>query len=218
MDDNTFIRQLAALIPEDNRARYEFLQWNFFEWTKHVHPRASPREAIQSHIASENESANRPDITELDGRIQALCGLYEQLTKEQREILRAEIRENLAESLLHFAWRMAVRALREKSDTPLRLGLIALVIEDRQTDWRITWIRLGYICYAATRLCVDFDSIARAVSEFATEATRELLARFIEAEPEYKKPNPATFKEATSIHGPTLVRLSRRVNRAHDKP
>ncbi len=139
--------------------------------------------------------------------IRRLCRTYANSTSTERASLRAKVSPALASSLHHFAWRMAVRALRTKSQEATRLGLVAIVIADMRIDMRETLGWLSLLYHAAVRIQSDAELDFQVAASMSSERTSDLINSFASSPPELRDISAFGFGEGTSEQGPTLVKI-----------
>jgi hypothetical protein len=171
--------------------------------------REAKRFAARGWACLQEKEANDPKEVPLDWHIQRLCRRYVNGTPWKRASLRAKVSPHLCSALQHFAWRMAVRALRTKSEEAVKLGLAAISIEDARLDTRETigWLALLY--HAAVRIQCDVDRCFQHTASISSGQTRHLIRSFLLANPEPPDILKYGFAEETSEGGATLVWKSR---------
>jgi len=155
----------------------------------------------------QEREANDSNIVVPDREIRRLCKAYANSTSSQRAVLRSRVSIDLASALDHFAWRMAICALRNNSDEAIQLGLTAISIEDMRLDMRETtrWVALLY--HAAVRLQQDAERYFQVVASMSSARTSDLINSFLSASPELRDISAFGFGEGTSEQGPTLVKI-----------
>ena len=170
MDDSTIAARLAAVVGVAD-------QWHEYDWlpgsplAAGYTDRESQLAYIQSCFDKGNANANFPDVTPLDRIVENVCTLYQDATPKQRPLVRPSLPQNASFVLQHFAWRMAVRALRERSRQTLRLGLTAVVIEDAKFDFRDTLRSLAIVHHVAMNIQIDPVELFQEAVAISTERT-----------------------------------------------
>src|SRR5262249_48602062 len=100
---------------------------------------------------------------------------------QTRTAMRAAISMEEFYTLLTFAHRAAVFAIREQSADWAVDGLTAVtMIEAERVDWRDILVALGLLHHAATRVGLDADQVFRKMSALAEPGTAELIQGFSE--------------------------------------
>jgi hypothetical protein len=153
--------------------------------------------------------ANDPNPDVLDQQICQLCRTYVNSSLSERIRLRKRISSTLCSALDYFAWRMAVRAIRNKSEEAIKLGLAAISLEDIRFDMRDTLGWLALIYYAAVRIRCDVQGDFQQAATISSEQTNELIKSFLSTQPELRDISAFGFCEGVSEQGPTLVNASR---------
>jgi hypothetical protein len=123
------------------------------------------------------KSAGSPETSETDRQIKSLCDEYLAATEEHRVKLR-QVATN-GWSLLHYAHRMAIRAMRTKDSGWIRLGLISLVLESARSDPRETITCLAMFHHAALYIGADFGRLADEAATMATPGMAYYIRQFL---------------------------------------
>lgn len=102
------------------------------------------------------------------------------MTAEERE--RIMLGTSRAESGLLFGIAMgaAAWAVRERSPLKLRLGLLALILENGSEDYRESVRRLCVLNDSASRIGIDLQSLYFNVRQFSTEATSQVFDTYFQ--------------------------------------
>lgn len=74
---------------------------------------------------------------------------------------------------------MAIRALRAGAVENIRLGLLALSIEEGKYDFRDSLCSFAMLKHAAVRTGINFPSIAESISRISSETFSQLLQSFL---------------------------------------
>src|SRR5262249_40626595 len=97
-----------------------------------------------------------PAPTSLDGELRAVCETYAAATVEEREKLRDSISMQGFGTLMTFAQRCAIFAIREKKTEFVVSGLRALaMIEEQRVDFRDIYLCMPLLYHAASKLGAD---------------------------------------------------------------
>jgi hypothetical protein len=115
----------------------------------------------------------------LDSRLTTLCRRFARSSDRKREAMRTAISMEEFYTLLAFAHRTTVLAIREESTDRVVAGLTAItMIEAERVDWRDILVALGLLHHAATRVGFDADQLFRKISSLAEPGTAELIHGF----------------------------------------
>jgi len=118
----------------------------------------------------------RPVRHPLDARLAALCKRYAGSDDHTRAGVRAAVRTGEIDTLLEFARRAAVFAIREQSASWAIDGLTAVTMtEERRIDYRDVLMALGLLHHAATRAGLKADRLFREMRALAEPGTAALL-------------------------------------------
>lgn len=206
MTDGGFSQRLKSLVPAegaDSYAFYDARARNPAAWDP-----ATIKESSLRFFAALNEHANAPDDVLLDLQLADLTNLYLAAGPADRATLRQSISGDFCRSLLHFAHRAAVKALRSGSRNDVVLALGSLSIEDVRADLRETVGMLALIHHVCVKIGVDastlFSEIAALSSERAAQSFSDFLRRPVNA----RDITLFAFRQGTSEFGPTLSFLS----------
>jgi hypothetical protein len=155
----------------------------------------------------QEKEANDSDAALPEREIRRLCKAYVNSSSSERIALRDDVSPALCSRLQHFAWRMAVVALRTKSEEAIKLGLAAISIEDVRFDARETLGWLSLLYYAAERSDCDIERTFKRVGAFSGDRTSSLIRSFLSSPQELRDISVFGFGEGVSEQGPTLVNL-----------
>jgi hypothetical protein len=112
----------------------------------------------------------------LDNEIRALLGTYRGSALDGKSELRGRVDAGGLDTLLHFATRSAVFALRRRAPQPIWEGLTALSMVDcERVDPGDLMLPSALLAYAAGKLADHPLSILRAADAVASEATAALI-------------------------------------------
>jgi hypothetical protein len=113
----------------------------------------------------------------LDAKLAALCKRYAKSSDQKRAAMRSAIRANHYDTLLEFAHRAAVFAVRERKAAWAVDGLTAVTMIEakRAADWRDILMALGPLHHAATRAGLKADQLFREMSALAEPGMVKLL-------------------------------------------
>lgn len=120
-----------------------------------------------------------PKQVELDETLRALCASFAAMPATERIEFRGSVSLDEFYTLLAFAQRSSVFALRSESPELLRDGLAAIaMIEAERTDFRDILMALALLHHSAGRLGMDAAPTFAAAAEIAEPATAELIEGF----------------------------------------
>lgn len=156
-------------------------------------------------VCLQETAANDASVVVPAAEIRRLCRAYANATARQRTSLRRKVTPALAAALQHFAWRMAVRALRTRSEEAIKLGLAALSIEDSRTDMRETLRWLSLLHHAAAKIPCDVERCFQLAAVLSSAETGDLLREFPARSPQDRAISSFAFTEGANDQGPTLV-------------
>lgn len=138
-----------------------------------------------------------------DMRISEACVLYMHANSAQRQVFCFSLNQEASFNLSAFAARMAMLSVRERSETLLLYGLLALIME---LDWpdlpdvREVLITLSIVYYSAAKLdCVE-RLFQQAVEYGASPLSRDIVLGYLERRPEDKRIEAMGWHE---ISGPS---------------
>ncbi len=107
--------------------------------------------------------------------LQELCRLYLQATAEQRIFIRSKTDRAHRDKLLRFSEQAAILGVQQKSEDTIRLGLVALVIENATVDPRDTVLYAGALQKAAIDIGSDPETLLREAAKIASQTLSEFL-------------------------------------------
>lgn len=154
--------------------------------------------------------ANNRGTVALDGRIVRLCHVYADGDDLMRAAIRSRVRPSLAESLLSFSMRRALRGIGGLGSTSVFEAAVALAVEDCKTDARETVQALAVVWEAAKRCNMSPDSCLFNVASMATAKTAELIHGFASRSDEQKRMDAFGFKLLDTPDGTLLVSVFQR--------
>ncbi len=165
--------------------------------------------SMRGWVRLQEKEANDSSAVLPEREIRRLCRAYVNGTPSERAVLRDKVSTALCSRLQHFAWRMAVVALRTRSEEAIKLGLAAISIEDVRIDVRETsgWLSLLY--YAASRIECDVERIFQQTGGLSGERTSSAIRSFLSSRQVFRDISAFGFGEGVSEEGPTLVSLPR---------
>lgn len=146
--------------------------------------------------------AGDPNLSDVDIRIAELCRRYAGAAPQERAELRQAVRNQ--DSLLHFAHRMAVRALRTGDINLVREALYALSLEDARDDFRDTLAGLGMMRHVTIKLGGDFASLCEEAAAISAPKMAERLRGFLSRPPEKASLAAFGYVETRDAVGPTI--------------
>lgn len=120
-----------------------------------------------------------PKEVELDETLRTLCDSFAGMPANERINFRGSVSLDEFYTLLAFALRSSVFALRSEDPELLRHGLTAIaMIEAERTDFRDILMALALLHHSAGRLCMDVAATLTAAAEIAEPRTAELIEGF----------------------------------------
>lgn len=132
----------------------------------------------------QNESANSHQDMLADRKIASLCDLYDEASSDQRSQLRTMVPVPLVESLLHFSWRMNIKALRQRDERCLRYAVISISIEDQKFDYRESTCLTALCYHTAHRIQGQSISVLKDIASLSSNKTRKLIESFLSISPD----------------------------------
>jgi hypothetical protein len=144
----------------------------------------------------------------LDSALASFCRQFVKSGHEERAAMRAAISTNKLDTLLTFAHRAAVFAIREHSAPWAIDGLTAItMIEAERIDWRQILIALGLVHHGATRAGLDADQLFHDLSTLAEPGTGELIQGFAKRAPSNKRLEAWRYEDVETDAGIGLIQL-----------
>ena len=166
----------------------------------HVPLMLSPKMVFHDFRAVILQSALDPRPNEVDDKIALVCQTYAASESGARESLRKLVSNGF--SLLHFAWRMANRALRTRSWDAVWLALMALSLEDQRSDYRETIAALAMLRYAAKAAGFAWKEMFAQAAKLSSPRTADYIERFRQHEPEEDPLESYLVRVVVGAHGP----------------
>lgn len=169
------------------------------------------------------ESTNDPNVFPADLQIEHLCKYYSAAPERERESIRRP--EAGAQSLLHFAMRSAVRAMRQQEETMIRFGLLALSIENFQFDPRDSFTALAVLQHASLKMRADWRGLVQEVCALSSEKVAGFLQHDLAIPPDSITLEQSGMREGHDNNGPTIedvrsqsgaIPKQRGISRGHD--
>jgi len=122
-----------------------------------------------------------PKPSELDTILRELCSTFPGKSNEEQAEFRSAISLDEFYTLIEFARRSAVFALRNKDPDVLNNGLIGIaMIEAERTDYRDILAALALLHHSATRIGINASSAFANAAKIAEPGTSELITGFAE--------------------------------------
>jgi hypothetical protein len=119
-----------------------------------------------------------PEKVALDDELRGLCSTFREMAKGKRSKFRKAQTLDQKYTLLAFARRSALFALRDKSPEILRGGLTSIAMVD--TDFRYILVALAVLHHSAKRLELDATQEFEKAAQLANSRTAKLFADFVE--------------------------------------
>jgi len=168
----------------------------------------SPMPAGRYEFSPDELDLINPRPQALDAAIGELCRRYAQGTAADRARMRNSISMEEFYTLLNFARRASVFALRERKPERLAEGLTAVaMVEQERVDFRDMLWALSLLHHAARRIGADPAKPFRDAARLAEPETSKLILGFL-ARPEREKDLRASwgYDEVETEGGPGLIR------------
>ncbi|HEV3312386.1 MAG TPA: hypothetical protein VG815_17890, partial [Chloroflexota bacterium] len=129
-----------------------------------------------ARIPSSKPYVEFPYPSELDQLIDLLVSLYPMATDAERSEARQILtHQNASDCLQAFVLRMATQGCRRSDSAFIAAGLMALVLEDKRSDYRETLMLLSVVINAAVRIGADLVQMFDRATEVATPKIAETL-------------------------------------------
>lgn len=119
----------------------------------------------------------------IDTTVKQLIDRYSALAPADREAFLTPFSMDQSFTLLLFAIRMAMLAVREHSTQRIVDGLMALVIEDCRLDWREVLIVCSLLNHSAQLIGADATALFDRAAGMASPTTAEHLRGFVRRDP-----------------------------------
>jgi len=125
-----------------------------------------------------------PKPSELDTILRELCANFTGKTKQEQSEFRSAITLDEFYTLIEFARRSAVFALRSKDHDILNDGLTSIaMIDAERIDFRDLLSALALLHHSATRIGVNPPAMFTNAAKFATPGTSKLITGFTQRDP-----------------------------------
>lgn len=161
-------------------------------------PVRDPREALKAF----ERGINCPKVDDTDRQIGELCKYYASAPEEDRAaIRRAPVP---GRTLLHFAGRMAVRAMRGGGEGCVWLGLLAVSLGDCTGDLRDTLAVLAMLRHAALKLGADWRSLFTTVAQISSPHAAQIISGFTRRAEQSATLAAFLLREGHDANGPTI--------------
>lgn len=147
-----------------------------------------------------------PTVLALDSKLASLSRQFAKCRDQKRTAMRAAISMAEFYTLLTFAQRAAVFAIRERDTAWAVAGLTAVaVIEAERVDWRDILVALGLLHHAAGRVGLDADRLLKKLRRLAEPGTAELIDGFRKRPRCDKDLSAWGYEEAETAQGIGLI-------------
>lgn len=154
---------------------------------RNVSGRKSPMPATQYDSSRDEESLINPTKNSLDAELVGLSQRFAKSDAHARAEMRASISMDEFYTLLTFANRSAVFALREKNVEWINNALAAIaIIEAKRTDPRDILMPLSLLYHSAKRIGANPDQLFRDAGKLSEPDVATLLTGYVERPPEDK--------------------------------
>jgi hypothetical protein len=160
------------------------------------------KDALDNLIDDEHpDYSSQPIPCELDYVAGNLVNLYKRLSPVERETVHSLASERNSYTLLTFAERMATLAVREKSRERLLDGLLSLIIENYNADWRDNLTKLAPLYHSAVKIGIDPQSLFMDAASYGNNEVAEIIRGFPLREPEDRSLEAFGYKESYELDG-----------------
>lgn len=139
-----------------------------------------------------------------DARISEVCNLYMNANLTQRELLSSSLSQAAVFNLGAFSTRMAMLSVRQRSETLLLYGLVALIME---LDWpdlpdvREVLMDLSIIYYSAAKLDCAEALFQQAVQYAVRPFSRDIVLGYLKRTQENKRIEAMGWQEIAGPNG-----------------
>ena len=149
-----------------------------------------------------DQSLIDPTPSPLDDVLREVVRKYAATEPKQRAVMRESISMDGFYTLMTFASRSAVFAIRERKVEFVRDGLTAIaMIDQERVDFRDIPTNLPLLYHAATRIGADADGMFRQIGRLSETAVGEWIVRFAEWPPERRSLRLGLFVEVQTENG-----------------
>lgn len=139
----------------------------------------SPLPGGDYYIRGEELGLINPIPSDLDTNLRKTCDVFQKLPDQERNKFRRLISPYESYTLLTFARRSSVFALREQNADILEDSLIAIsMIEAKRTDFRDILAALSLIYHSAVRINMDSDRAFYDAAQLAEPQVQEMIVGF----------------------------------------
>lgn len=141
----------------------------------------SPLPAYDYRRWKDEQSLINPVENELDGSIIQLCSEFTIADEAKRNEIRKSLSRDDIYTLIEFAKRATVFAIRKNEAVYLQHGFTAVaMIEKERCDFRDVWWALSFLDYGLKRLNIDRQNIYEKTQPLAAAQTAALIKSFSE--------------------------------------
>lgn len=142
-----------------------------------------------------------PIPSALDSDISRVVNRYMQRTAEEQAFIRDTFTDKNSFAFIRFSERMAVLAVRERSEKYLFEGLIAHAIEGGKFDIRENILILSLLYHSATKIGADPIELFTRAAQLAKGEIAEEIAHFPHRKPEDKSIETMGYIELSDKDG-----------------
>ena len=165
-------------------------------------PRESPLPKQGYDFWHGDQSLFDPAPSPLDDVLRQVVRKYAAIEPQQRAAIRESISMDGFYTLMTFASRSAVFAIRERNVAFVRDGLTAIaMIDQERVDFRDIPTNLPLLYHAATRIGADADGMFRQIGRLSETEVGEQIVRFAEWPPERRSLRSGLFVEVQTEKG-----------------
>jgi hypothetical protein len=159
--------------------------------------------AVSHDVALRRHTAAATEVWPSENEVAALCVSLAGTSSSQRARFRAELRHRQRAVLGRFGVRSATVALRESSPARLRVGLIAIALEQTTVDPRDLMVAVAPHHHVARQLGQDPAEIFDEAASFANADAAAVLRAF--GRRTDVTPEAFGFRQLDTPHGPQLT-------------
>jgi hypothetical protein len=105
---------------------------------------------------------------------------YRQLPQNEQITIRAAFGPQQGGRILRCASRLAARAVRNSAIDDVALGLLAVVLEGVQSDFRNTVLSLCFLYHSSTKLGFDPVPLFYQAADFGTDKARDFILGYLQ--------------------------------------
>lgn len=142
-----------------------------------------------------------PIPTERDEQISNMLRKWMQQDEFSRRDASHIMNDDIRPTLLAYSERAASRAVREKNEEPIVLGLLALGVDGWSADWRENVLLLCLHFDAAKKIGSDPGQVFANAAKFLSGSAGESLRKFVKREPKDQSLEAMRYRESADSDG-----------------